>query len=498
MYGEQLGMSKQKKIFHKPQEEIPSADDILNYLNEDSSPVPPPKKKSSPSGGSKNRSKKTEKDESSIDDLLAKKDEETEEVMRSAPAPSMEISVKLEGFLGGEDKKQNKKKYELEKAMLSEPLVSDAVEGYALLGDRKKAKILIDEINQTIAGQTGKKNNRAVVMRIAAIILVVFMISGGSLYLFDQMSGDKMTAVSNEKTSPVSGILSDTVSEANKNELKSDPVKSDKLAIEREEINEPFGELKPTNSDGYLSTKKETAGPTDEEAPKSNGMGISTETLSSRNESEKKEEIKDLPKMNAPVERSIAADSVSKEELDALSYMDDLDEIKKADKTSDQIQRNTERSREPSKNKKAKSKGKADSYAPAVKSQSESLDQEIASGTTRRGYLLEDGIRLYNQGKYTEAKEIFQGVLASQPSNQEAIFYSGMSDYKMKLYDPALTSLSKVIPASRRFDEARWYISMIYIDTNRKEEAIMIWKELSKTSNSYSEKAFEKLKKYSK
>jgi TolA-binding protein len=491
-------MSKRKKIFHKPQEEVPSAEDILNYLNEDSSAVPSPKKKSSP-GGAKERSKKMKMDESSMDDLLSKNEDEKEEVMKSSPAPSME-SFSKSISLGGEGGNQkNKKKHEFEKVMLSEPLVSDAVEGYALLGDRKKAKTIIDEINHNIASQTTKKNNRAVVMRIAAILLIVFLISGGSLYLFDQMAEDKMTAVSNEKASPVSDILSDTSVIANKNEIKPDNTKTNELALEREEADKPISvpnvsDNKPGNSDGYITVKKEVMGPTDEKSMNGNGTGFNSGTLPMVTESEKKDDNKEFSKTNAPVERSIAADTAMLFKDMDLAYQDDLEESKAENKVSRQ-RSTSERSREPSKKMKSKAKGNADTYAPAAKSQSESLDQEISTGATRKGYLLEEGIRLYNQGKYAEAKEIFMGVLTTQPSNQEAIFFNGLSGYKLKQYEAALSNLSKVIPASRRYDEARWNMALIYLETGKKEEARKLLKELSKTGNSYSEKAFEELKK---
>ncbi len=111
-------MSNRKKIFHKPDEKVPSADDILNYLNEESL-----SDKSAPAGGMMDDiKKKMSKSEISKDEV-----EEEKQLERSASAPSMG-STSIPKSVGGKEGKNNKKKHELEKAMLSEPLISDRVE----------------------------------------------------------------------------------------------------------------------------------------------------------------------------------------------------------------------------------------------------------------------------------------------------------------------------------------------------------------------------------
>src|SRR5262249_18506109 len=133
-------MSKRKKIFHKPDEKIPSTEEILNYLNEDTD----------------NDQKEIFKDE---------------DLKRSSPAPGMgggvSKSSKRKVEEGGN---KNKKRHELEKSMLADPLISDAVDGYALLNDKEKSRVLIHDINQSILKQTGRKNDQPAVMRIAAMI----------------------------------------------------------------------------------------------------------------------------------------------------------------------------------------------------------------------------------------------------------------------------------------------------------------------------------------
>jgi hypothetical protein len=469
-------MSNRKKIFHKPDEKVPSADDILNYLNEESSTD-----KSAPGGGMmSDMRKKMSKSEISKDEI-----EEEQDLKRLSPAPSMESSS-IPKSVGGRGNKNNKKKHELEKAMLSEPLISDAVEGYNLLA-KEKARHLIDEINQSISNQTQKKNNGAVVMRIAAILLVIFMISGGSFYLFNSFSSNEMADVSNEKKSPVSNtaINSDTIQVANKDSVHQLAIESESMAgeIAKEEL-KVLNNNKPAATDGYIASEEISVGPVlmDEDSKLSkqeaNGAGRAIKA--------DEKYSTDIPTL-MPGMSQMQTDTAQYPKKDQLAGNYDKKELRE-DEYFDLQNISSQKSK--SGDKKAKRKG--NSYS--MPSSTQTLDDNL-SEAGRKGYSLEDGISLYNQNKFKEAGEIFTGVLQSQPYNQEAIYYNGMSDYQLKLYDKSLVNLSKVVPSSRHYDEARWYRALIYIASGQKEEAKKLLKELSKPGNSYSDKAIEELKK---
>ncbi|HVD99566.1 MAG TPA: hypothetical protein VNB90_15265 [Cytophagaceae bacterium] len=479
-------MSKRKKIFHKPDEQIPSADDILNYLNEENSPLPPSAEKSSPSGGAfkKRSSNKPELDGLAKDEFLSesKKEKKKEEEEQDMPAPSfgglVQEPVINYGQTNRGNAEKNKKKYELEKKMLAEPLVSEAVEGYALIRDKEKAKNILAEINESIASQTGRKNNRGVFLRIAAILVLLFLVSGGSFYLFEQFSSSNMEAVSN-KASTAPAVALDTVRQA----VIDSAVKQEQLAIETDKTfatqDKRLQPSKPVSSDAYPDQS-----PIMEEPGNTHGNGYGNPAPSMQMEEERI-----FSQSNTPVNYN--ADSVTIIPNDELAVV--ADDAKEESKLDVVIERNR---KQGPKDKKVAARSNQQ-YAPSSAKLSE-VNEDQSTGMVKKTYLLEDGIRLYNEGKFKEAKEIFTGLLITQPSNQEAIFYSGMSDYKMQLYDRALGNLTKVVPASRRYDEARWTSSLIYLEMGRREEAIELWKMLSKFNNSYSEKAFEKLKEYSK
>jgi hypothetical protein len=469
-------MSKKKKIFHKPEEKIPSADDILDYLNEESFP-----EKSSPGGGMMDeKKKKIAKSE------ISKEEEDVEkDLQRSMPAPSME-SLSMPKSVGGKVEKNNRKKHELEKAMLSEPLISDAVEGYNLLGNKEKARHLIDEINHKISNQTQKKNDSIVIMRIAAILLVLFMISGGSFYLFNTFSSHEMADVSTDKQEPVSNAninIADSIRLTTKDSVHQ-------LAIESEDMNpkivkQELKELnnKPVATDGYISPEEISSGPVlmDED------INLSKHETNGSGRANKTDErvVTNLPSIVPAGRSQLQYDSVApapKKDQMAINY------DKKVMKEDEFFDLKNTSSNSKSGEKKSKRKG---NYS--TPSMSQSLDD--LSEVRRESSSLEEGISLYNQNKFKEAAEIFSGVLQSQPSNQEALYYSGMSDYQLKMYDKSLITLSKVGSSSRHYDEARWYRALIYIASGQKTEARKLLKELSKPGNSYSDKAIEELKK---
>lgn len=487
-------MSKRKKIFHKPEEQVPSAEDILNYLNEETTPVPPASKNAAPSpkGGAselkRNKKKKESKQESFSEEesLSLETEKKDSEVVMPSLSLSMDSFAKPEelGRAGEKERKKNKEKYALEKSMLSEPLVSEAVEGYALMGDRKRAGSLVEEINRKISQQTERKENRrAVYMRIAAILVLVFLLAGGSLVVFDQWSEVQMNTMSQKEAAPFADTISamDNISTPG----NSLALESDKVSSQEEKTT--MNSNTAVQSDAFMFKEK----------TKDEGIAVEAEprmeVLSEQEDrvantmvaSEKKEEAR----LVAPATSSNAyqwfADTT--EVVQEIAKDKAVTFSRKADKGESKKEKS--RAKESTSDKRS-----SDMFSPKVSDS----EERNAMGNVKKGYLLEDGIRLYNQGSYTEAQEIFSGVLSTQPSNQEATFYRGMSAYKLNQLEPALSDLSKIIAASKRYDEARWTQSLIYEQTGRKEEAITLWKSLSKTSNTYSEQSFRKLKEYTK
>ncbi len=419
-------MNKQKKIFHRQEDKLPSTEDIFEYLKEEVIPDNIPSKSSVPS--SKNRE---------LDALAEHYEEE------KAPAP-LRKSYSGPKYSHEKEAQANKKKYEIEKVMLSDPLVSEAIEGYALFQDPKKAQTILAEINRNIPGQSGRRNSNPVFIKIAAMFLGLLMVSGLVVYLYDQLSGDNV--IVKEQAKP-GKRQEDSVPEKR---MSPDSIGS-RLAIEAGEAEEGTEESKaalPVYSDAYIDPQADSRGKIQAESAGVHKKGEKIENFSAQKALAAGDT---LATKEQPVQPSLSSKEGNIPEV--LSEKMEEEKAKRSKPLQDE------------------------------------------SATNNR---FEEGKRLFEQGRYREAKESFAELLSVQPPNQEALYYTAMSDYRTMHYEAALSGFMKVFPANSRYEEARWYMAQIYVETGKKEEAMAVWKELAGRKGSYARRAKGKLKEYSK
>jgi len=353
---------------------------------------------------------------------------------------------------------QGERNYELEKSMLDDAMVSDAVEGFEMFEDKKRVLSISEEINNKIAQQT-RRDNKKIMMRIAAILIVIFLISGGSFYLFNSFNNDTLSEVASQKSVDNSGLS---------NSMNADTVSQIAIEDERKSVSKEV-ERSVVNSDAIVQR---------EQVP--SFMGEEEEKRVAYSEPTLKEDAifegKEIVVAPAPAE---------------IKGMEELSLVEKNEKDNF-VEESIDRKMAPVRSQSIGGKEKAKkTAAPASKSEMSIAPNGDSKLNSR--HTLSDGIRLYNLEKYKEAEEIFSGVLMNQPINQEALFYKGMSLYKLKITDKALESLSKIETKTRHYDEAQWTMAQIYIETGQKEESVKLLKILAKPGNSYSEKADELL-----
>ncbi|HSZ26266.1 MAG TPA: tetratricopeptide repeat protein [Cytophagaceae bacterium] len=430
-------MSKFRKIFHTPEEKIPSTEDIIHYLKEE---IVSDKK----------------------NDLEAEKG-------------------------SGKELKTNKKKYELEKTMLSEPLVSDAVEGYKLFLNKEKAQLIVNEINQTISNQTNRENKIGGISRIAAVLVIIFMLSGGSYYLFNTIS-------STEKSSVSFGSKEKMVADTTKNGVSTTKDSMNSLAFkEKDKTIEAESNIKKV-----LPSELITA---DYLPAKANSDDSFTKEEEKRSMTEKNDEEistginKDIvAPSSSPVVTGKSlkkSDTVIFSKNEIALYEDNKKVIESEENAGNQSTFSSSLRKKKMKQNSHVASSPSNPSNGEMSKPTEDLSNKVGPGK----YSLEAGISFYNQNKFKEALENFTGVLQFQPSNQEALYYEGMIHYKSNEFDRSLLFLSKVTKKSRHYDEARWYRANIYLASGKKEEAKKMFKELAKPGNSYSDKAKEELQK---
>jgi hypothetical protein len=395
-------MSKRNKIFHKPGAKVPSAEDILNYLQEAQENTSPSASFKESSGSIPLPSKKK----------ITRQEEIEEELpTRNASAPREE-----------QIPSETHSKHIFEKQMLEDPFLDEAVEGFALLKDKTHTKNILQALNQDIQSKAQHRMSSSKLLRIAALLLLLFIGAGVTIHLYRQTAMVPEGLVLHQETTvEEQEVLSEEERSTAPVEKKSESVGASPL---------PKAPATASSSDSYA-------------------VGIQEQMMDA-----------------APASEEIG------EPFGSAAFVEDSLVAEKVPVGSDKLQAFSEQQRQ----------------------KKETAKKEIAPvAKNPKGYLLKDGIERYNEGAYIEAKEIFEDVLLKQAANQEAIFYNAMTDYQLNNYADAQKAFLKVTSASRHFDEARWYRAQCLVKLGYEEEAMVLFKELAKPGNTYSERAMEEL-----
>ncbi len=351
------------------------------------------------------------------------------------------------------DSKRYKTNHNLEREMISDPFLSDAVEGYENTTNKDKVKTYLKEINYTISPKDKSDDRKMIAIRIAAILLVLLLISGGALYLFDSISTSPNLADTKIKSEglPFENQMKDTSTKvASTPMINADTVQQLAIASSTPEKKNS----KPTPIENTMATR---------------GIQSESEEIQIEDNLAFDDEEKKADKDN-PIEQTLPASS----KTNSIAIDDQKEDLK--------VSRSLSESTNGKGESKKKMKSNADSFGAP--------NMEVAKTNT-----LEEGIIQYNQSNFREAKLIFDGMLTNQPSNQEALFYSGMTEYRLGNNELALKKLTKVSNNSRHYDEARWNKAMIYLALGKNGDAKKLLKQLAIPGNGYSEKANEELKK---
>ncbi len=111
---------------------------------------------------------------------------------------------------------------------------------------------------------------------------------------------------------------------------------------------------------------------------------------------------------------------------------------------------------------------------------------------------LEEAMQLYEAGKYAAANAQFEKVLAGDPSNEQALFYAGVSYLAAGNADEAIAKLKKLENKKNGayYEAALWYQALAFIQKGEKKEAADLLEKVSKLNGAYKEKAAELLQQF--
>jgi hypothetical protein len=106
---------------------------------------------------------------------------------------------------------------------------------------------------------------------------------------------------------------------------------------------------------------------------------------------------------------------------------------------------------------------------------------------------MDDAMKNFNSGNYKESSEMFEVILQKQPTNADALYFSGISEYINGNFKRSEKNFDKLLKDGTKYaDGAKWYKANILLQNGKKDEAKKLLNELSQTGGSYKERAIKK------
>lgn len=107
---------------------------------------------------------------------------------------------------------------------------------------------------------------------------------------------------------------------------------------------------------------------------------------------------------------------------------------------------------------------------------------------------VETAMKSFNSGDYKTSSAQFDALLKKQPSNADALYFGGISDYINDDIRKSEKNFDALLKEGTRFVEgSKWYKANILLKKGKKEEAKKLLQDLSITGGSYKERANKKL-----
>lgn len=117
---------------------------------------------------------------------------------------------------------------------------------------------------------------------------------------------------------------------------------------------------------------------------------------------------------------------------------------------------------------------------------------QVRSAELNADDALKEAFNFYKQNDYTNALKYFNSI-----DNQiTAKFYSGVCYIELEQYQKAISSFEFVVNDSDNLfiEQAEWYLGLIYLMNNQKNQAIDQFKKISTSESYYSDQAIEIIK----
>ena len=103
----------------------------------------------------------------------------------------------------------------------------------------------------------------------------------------------------------------------------------------------------------------------------------------------------------------------------------------------------------------------------------------------------EQAIQAYDTRNYTEAEHLLRTVISKHPEDPDWHFYLGITYMELNNYKDAEANLSRVAQNSESllYKQARWYLALLFLKKDQRDEAKKILNNLKNEKGVYAEKA---------
>lgn len=94
-------------------------------------------------------------------------------------------------------------------------------------------------------------------------------------------------------------------------------------------------------------------------------------------------------------------------------------------------------------------------------------------------YEFEKAMVEYKNGEYQKAIKAWHQQLMAKPDNDTLIYFLGVAYQAIGTTDSARVYLSSIVEKteSRFYKDANWYLGLLYLETDKKEKAILLFKK---------------------
>lgn len=356
---------------------------------------------------------------------------------------------------------------EFDKLLAADPFAREALEGLQI-ANAQKLKASFSELSHKIQEKSGsakaeKKTSFTLFFRYAAVAALVAVFIGVAFLTTNYFNeqAQKLALKEEATTQEAAPLLQEADSQV---QLAEAPI-TDTLSTEM--LAEQSADISSINDSATqgIASNAETS---QQVATKASSIAASPT----------------MPPSPSPATKQVAAKPIAKEQ--------ETKQVKEATKQSNAIQTKTTQS--------------AVSNTPKTNSQADAITGDAATAAIhaaekkteekndKLSESMEDAMESFNNRDYKDAAKKFNKIASKDPSNLDAIYFEGISQFINGDNNKALKNFDKLLSnGAKHSDGSKWYKAQILLKKGKKEDAKKLLNDLKEGNSSFKDRAIKKL-----